>query len=58
MLKNRKTKIELLTFREKVVILQRFREYGQNILLTAIRASLEAGAEIMNVYTDPNADLR
>lgn len=30
----------------------------KNILLTAIRASLEAGAEIMNVYTDPNADLR
>lgn len=28
----------------------------KNLLLTAIRASLEAGSEIMNVYTDPNAD--
>ena len=27
-----------------------------NILFTAIRASLQAGAEIMKVYTDPNAD--
>ena len=28
----------------------------KNLLLTAIRASLEAGSEIMSVYTDPNAD--
>ena len=27
-----------------------------NILFTAIRAALQAGAEIMKVYTDPNAD--
>ena len=27
------------------------------ILLTAIRAALEAGKEIMTVYTDPEADL-
>ena len=27
----------------------------KNLLLTAIRASLEAGSEIMSVYTDPNA---
>ena len=27
-----------------------------NILLTAIRAALEAGKDIMTVYTDPNAD--
>ena len=26
------------------------------ILLTAIRAALEAGKEIMAVYTDPNSD--
>lgn len=28
----------------------------KNLLLTAIRASLEAGSEIMSVYIDPNAD--
>lgn len=28
----------------------------KSILFTAIRASLEAGTEIMKVYTDPNAD--
>lgn len=28
----------------------------KNLLLTAIRASLDAGSEIMSVYTDPNAD--
>ena len=28
----------------------------KNLLLTAIRASLEAGSEIMSVYTDHNAD--
>lgn len=28
----------------------------KNLLLTAICASLEAGSEIMSVYTDPNAD--
>lgn len=28
----------------------------KTILLTAIRAALEAGKEIMAVYTDPNSD--
>lgn len=28
----------------------------RNILYTAIQAALTAGAEIMSVYTDPNAD--
>lgn len=29
---------------------------NKEILFTAIRAALEAGAAIMKVYTDPNAD--
>lgn len=33
-----------------------FDNMDKNLLLTAIRASLEAGSEIMSVYTDPNAD--
>ncbi len=28
----------------------------KNILLFAIRAAVKAGAKIMEVYTDPNAD--
>ncbi len=28
----------------------------KNILYTAIQAAVEAGAEIMSVYTDPDAD--
>lgn len=28
----------------------------KNVLLVAIRAALQAGARIMDVYTDPNAD--
>ena len=28
----------------------------KNILMVAIRAAIEAGAKIMSVYTDPNAD--
>lgn len=51
-----KTNNKLLITLENAVILQQFMCMDKKILYVAIRAAVEAGAKIMEVYTDPDAD--